>query len=590
MSVMKSGKAIRFILLACLMIAAIILTVACTTANEPTCSEHTPGDWIVDKEASCSSEGARHTECSVCGETVDSESIAKLAHTEVVLESVDPTCAADGLTEGKQCSVCGEITVAQSKIDKLTVHTEEILELKEPTCSEDGLTQGKKCTVCDTVLVAQETIPALGHYKSNWFIDTVATATAEGSRHKECIRCGERYETESIPTITEDHCHEGVEWLITVYPSCSAEGVKSFICSCGAVLESEEIEMLAHTETDLLEKSANCTEEGLTAGKQCVVCGTVTLPQTPLAKTSHVALDVIGKAATCTEGGMSNSKKCAICSAEITTAIPTPPKGHSFTDGVCSDCGLTETYGAWIVDGLGNPVSNIIIKVMKDGEMVKMYPYKGEYLTFDLENGEYTLELDLAQTGASYTYDAEACKISSDRKTAAIKLYRTASDPMSVFVGYPISKDYEAYHVAEGSYKVELTPDEYNFFVFVPTSAAIYTITYECDSDLTVSYHGSTFFVQGADLTDGSSDSRRIDNGIAIAVYQGNLGGNIVFAIKGESATSCTVNIQYAGDPGTRIEDLPWTPYLEDAGKAKEHLSIAPEGEYHLIDLTEVLL
>ena len=572
------------------MIATVALTVACTSASGTACSDHTPSDWIVDKEASCSAEGARHTECTVCGETLESESIAKLAHTEAILESRDPSCAEEGLTEGKHCSVCGEIIVAQNKIDKLTVHTEKILELKNPTCTESGLTQGKSCTVCNTVLVAQETIPALGHYKSNWIIDTAADVGVSGSKHTECVRCGEKYETETIPAITEDHVHEGAEWLTVIYPSCSTEGVKSHICSCGAVVESEELEKLAHTETDLLEKAATCTEEGLTAGKQCVICGTVTVSQTPLAKSSHVVLNVTGKAATCTERGTSDSKKCAVCSAPITTALSTPPTGHSFADGACVSCGIAESYGAWIVDGLGNPVSNIIIKVMKDGEMVKMYPYKGEYLTFDIEDGEYTLELDLAQTGASYSFDTEQCKLSPDKKTATINLYNTVFDPISVFVGEPISKDYGAYHVSEGSYQVTLTPNDYNFFVFVPTSAAIYTITYECDSDLAVSYHGSTFFVQGVDLTGGSSDSWILDNGIAISVYQGNLGGNIVFAIKGESATSCTVNIQYAGDPGTRIEDLPWTPYLEDAGKVQEHLSISPEGEYKLIDLTDLTL
>ena len=39
-------------------------------------------------------------------------------------------------------------------------HTEEILPAKEPTATATGLTEGKKCSVCGEILVAQEVIPA----------------------------------------------------------------------------------------------------------------------------------------------------------------------------------------------------------------------------------------------------------------------------------------------------------------------------------------------------------------------------------------------------------------------------------------------
>ena len=39
---------------------------------------HTEGGWIVDKEPTVTEQGSRHTECSVCGETVKTEAIAKL--------------------------------------------------------------------------------------------------------------------------------------------------------------------------------------------------------------------------------------------------------------------------------------------------------------------------------------------------------------------------------------------------------------------------------------------------------------------------------------------------------------------------------
>ena len=48
--------------------------------------------------------------------------VEKLAHTEIDVPGYAATCTNTGLTDGKKCSVCGEITVAQTQINKLA-HT-----------------------------------------------------------------------------------------------------------------------------------------------------------------------------------------------------------------------------------------------------------------------------------------------------------------------------------------------------------------------------------------------------------------------------------------------------------------------------------
>ena len=44
--------------------------------------------------------------------------------------------------------------------DKHT-HVEEVMPAVEPTCTKTRLTEGKRCSECGEVLVAQETVPAL---------------------------------------------------------------------------------------------------------------------------------------------------------------------------------------------------------------------------------------------------------------------------------------------------------------------------------------------------------------------------------------------------------------------------------------------
>ena len=122
--------------------------------------EHTCSFNSETFDATCTEDGKIVYTCS-CGETYE-EVIPAKGHTEETVPGKDATCTEAGLTEGKKCSVCGEILVAQEEI-AAKGHTEEIIPGKDATCNETGLTEGKKCTVCGEITVAQEEIPATGH-------------------------------------------------------------------------------------------------------------------------------------------------------------------------------------------------------------------------------------------------------------------------------------------------------------------------------------------------------------------------------------------------------------------------------------------
>ena len=161
------------------------------------------GEWKIIEEPTCTKVGLKQRTCSFDG-NVQKEEIPAKGHTEVVINGYAATCEKSGLTDGKKCSVCGEVLETQKEIAKLdhsyikTVveptcteqgytiykcetcgdtkkadyvnakgHTEVIDEAVEPTCTQSGLTEGKHCSVCNAVLVKQEKIDALDHDFSN---------------------------------------------------------------------------------------------------------------------------------------------------------------------------------------------------------------------------------------------------------------------------------------------------------------------------------------------------------------------------------------------------------------------------------------
>ncbi len=75
------------------------------TADEVPALGHTSSSWITDLAPTCTAEGSKHTECTVCEEVLETEAIEKLPHNYSTTET-EATCEKGGFTT-YTCS-CGD--------------------------------------------------------------------------------------------------------------------------------------------------------------------------------------------------------------------------------------------------------------------------------------------------------------------------------------------------------------------------------------------------------------------------------------------------------------------------------------------------
>ena len=256
----------------------------CSCGDKKDVAAHTASDWIIDTPATTTTSGSKHKECTVCGYTMTTETIPATGGDEHT-HSYGSERKNDADNHWYECS-CGD------KKD-VAAHTASDWIIDIPATATTSGSKHKECTVCKRVLETG-TIPATGdehthsygsewkndvdnhwhecscgdkkdvaaHTANDWIIDTPATATTSGSKHKECTVCGYTMTTETIPaTGGGEHTHSyGSEWKNDATNHWHE-------CSCG-----DKTDKAVHDFKWVVDKEATATQKG-SKHEECKVCG-----------------------------------------------------------------------------------------------------------------------------------------------------------------------------------------------------------------------------------------------------------------------------------------------------------------------------
>ena len=118
----------------------------------------------------------------------------------------------------------------------------------------DGTNHWHECECGDKANIA-------AHSASEWIVDTVATETADGAKHKECTVCKKVLETAPIPATGSTHTHSyGTEWK---YDDTN----HWHECECG-----DKADTAAHSFQWVIDKAATKEATGI-KHEECTVCG-----------------------------------------------------------------------------------------------------------------------------------------------------------------------------------------------------------------------------------------------------------------------------------------------------------------------------
>ena len=317
-------------------------------------SVHNFGEGV-RKDATCLADGGTSYTCTTCGYELVTDTVSATGHDWDAPSYV----WADDHTACTATRVC--------KNDASHVETEAATVVSEitaaPTCESDGV-KTFTATFENEIFETQTATEAIsgGHNYGELIAKVEPTCEKPGKNaYYKCADCGKLF-NESKEETTEEALaiaakgHNYGDLIAKVDATCEGAGKNAYYkcADCGKLFDenkaetTEEALVIAakgHDEEVIAGKDATCTEPGLTEGKKCKVCGTVTVAQTEIPAKGHDEEVIAGKDATCTEPGLTEGKKCKVCGVILAEQTEIAATGHTFGEWTETKKATTKAAG-----------------------------------------------------------------------------------------------------------------------------------------------------------------------------------------------------------------------------------------------------
>ena len=310
------------------------------TGNNVPAKGHVSSDWIVKKEATKTETGLKVKECTVCGETLESEVIPVIPDPTIEIATVEATQAQQlvnvpvSLLGNEGLWAAGFYVYYSSELNLVGVLGNDfglgLVDSAYDAVPDDRAIQAGVPSDAKCYKVYVESLDLSNVYE-NGTLCTLIFNLPESSTYEypiaiapcanDCINVdGDSvtliYKNGAIVIPDLDPCdHVAGEWQVTKEADCTTAGERNRFCeSCGKLMATEEIPALGHDFQTYETVAATCTVDGRETDK-CSRCGleqTTVIPakgHTPGGWVSVSETEMV--------------KRCTVCNEIVDTKVVT---------------------------------------------------------------------------------------------------------------------------------------------------------------------------------------------------------------------------------------------------------------------------